>query len=216
MPPLEDELRLALHGRASTVAPPPDPFPGVERRARGLRRRRVAASLAGTALAVLVVAGAVPLLTPDRTAAPDATDVATSAPAPASPYAFDPEQPWPYRGDRAVLDEGLNEWRRAWAVREPGASFVPLYGRVWEPSGRPEVVFVSVDPTRDELLYGVATTGQSGPGFLVAGDRPAPAPASRSSLTETRAGSGCWSSQLLSPSACSTSRTVGPRSTWRA
>lgn len=177
MPPLDDELRAALHGRAATLTPSPDPLAGVERRARGLRRRRVGASVAGTALAVLAVAGAVPLLAPDRTA-PAPGDVATSAPSPspspaASPYAFDPEQPWEYRGDRAVLGDGtLEEWRREWAVREPGAELVPLYGRVWEPSGLPEVVFASVSPTRDELVYGVATTSETGARFLVAGDTP--------------------------------------------
>ncbi|MDP9435273.1 MAG: hypothetical protein M3P93_08815, partial [Actinomycetota bacterium] len=57
MPPIDDELRAALAGRAAMLAPPADPMAGIERRARSIRRRRTGASVAGTALAVLAVVG---------------------------------------------------------------------------------------------------------------------------------------------------------------
>ena len=65
MSPLDDELHDALHGRAATIVPPPDPMAGIERRAKGIRRRRLAASVAGGALALSAVAVAVPALLPD-------------------------------------------------------------------------------------------------------------------------------------------------------
>ena len=166
MPPSRMSSGARCRAGPATLAPSADPFAGVEGRARGLRRRRTAASLVGTALAVLVVAGAVPLLTPDRTAAPGPTDVATSAPAPASPYAFDPEQPWPYRGDEAVRRDGLDAWQRAWAEEEPGGELLPLFGRTDEASGRLELVFASRSATRRELLYVVRDSSEAGPRFL--------------------------------------------------
>ena len=62
MTPIDDELRNLLHARADVLTPSADPLGGVERRARRMRRNRVAASVAGAALAVSAVAVAIPLL----------------------------------------------------------------------------------------------------------------------------------------------------------
>ncbi|MCW2776944.1 MAG: hypothetical protein JWN17_669 [Frankiales bacterium] len=165
---LEDVLRSALSGRAATLAPPVDPFAGVERRARGMHRRRAGAAVAGTALAVLAVVAAVPLLSAGPSG-PAPGRVATSTAPTASPgrYAFDPDSPWPYRGDTTVRDAHLAVWQRDWAAREAGATLVPLYGQVDEPSGHPELVFVSRLPGDDALTVGVATTDATGSRFVV-------------------------------------------------
>ena len=181
---LDEQLRATLQGRAATLAPPSDPFPGVERRARGLRRRRVAASVAGTALAVLAVAGAVPLLAPDRSALPGPSDVATAPPsvapspaasgpapsstatAPASAYALDPAAPWRYRGQTDLGGVATTQRRevaayaRAWTERHPGTQVTPVFGQVWEPSGQAEVVVVSTGG--DGARWGVLAGGESG------------------------------------------------------
>ncbi|MCW2587053.1 MAG: hypothetical protein JWN55_2569, partial [Frankiales bacterium] len=46
MSPLDDQLRAAMHARADVLAPSPDPLAGIEARARGIKRRRAAASVA--------------------------------------------------------------------------------------------------------------------------------------------------------------------------
>ncbi|MCW2607475.1 MAG: hypothetical protein JWO60_2168 [Frankiales bacterium] len=168
MPPLEDELRAVLQGRAATLAPPVDPVPGVERRVRALRRRRTGAALVGTALAVLAVAAAVPLLSPDRSAAPDPSDQATSAPSTppspsasaSDPLALAPDAPWAYRGDVALRAQQAS-LSQSWTARHPGTtSVVPLFGRVWEPSGRPEVVLLARGTGGDS--WGVVTSSEAG------------------------------------------------------
>ena len=85
MSPIDDELRTALQRRATGVAPSPDPLAGIERRAGRMRRNRVAASVAGTVLAVAAVATAVPLLS--GAPAPDAPPVATAPSAAPTPSA---------------------------------------------------------------------------------------------------------------------------------
>lgn len=85
MSPIDDQLRSALHARADVLPPSPDPLVGVEARARRLRRRRVAASVAGAALAVAAAGIAVPALLPGpatSTLTPATTPSATQTAAP--------------------------------------------------------------------------------------------------------------------------------------
>lgn len=157
---LDDQLRAALHRRANALPPSPDPLAGVERRARGLRRRRLAASVAGSALAVLAVVGAVPLLTPDRTSGPAPGELATSAPSPSaapSRYALDPADPWDYRGTelpQRERDALLAEWQAV----HPSGTLTPLFGQVWEPSQQLEVLFLDARSG----LYGYAQGSEGG------------------------------------------------------
>ena len=57
---IDDELRELLRDRAEHVVPPANPMSGIERRARAIGRRRKAATVAGSALSVLVIAVVVP------------------------------------------------------------------------------------------------------------------------------------------------------------
>ncbi|MCU1587994.1 MAG: hypothetical protein JWN31_1487 [Frankiales bacterium] len=84
MSPLDDELHDALHNQAATIDPPADPMAGIERRARGLHRRRLAATIAGGAVVVAAVAFTVPALIPDSTA-PSPGPFATGGPATLDP-----------------------------------------------------------------------------------------------------------------------------------
>ena len=172
---LDEQLRATLHGRAAALDPLADPLAGIERRARGLRRRRLAASVGGTALAVAAVAGAVPLLEPDRGAAPsDVASPPSSAPSarPSAPSGtrpgLDPLAPWAYRGDPALV--GTQEraaFRWAWAARlgrdEREVSWSPLFGQVWEPSGLTEIAYVATDEVSGASSFGVVVAGQDGP-----------------------------------------------------
>src|SRR4051794_37891147 len=112
MTPIDDELRSLLHARADVLTPAADPLGGVERRARRMRRNRVAASVAGAALAVSAVAVAVPFLRPgdDGGTTQFATQLPSSqaSPSPATvpAGALDPQHPWAYRGDPSVLRNG--------------------------------------------------------------------------------------------------------------
>ncbi len=169
---LDEELREALSRRARSLDPAPDPLAGIERRARGIRRRRAAAAVTSTALAVLAVVGAGSLLGPDGPGRKPGEVATSAAPTPAAtpsayPAALDLADPWPYRGDRAVIADrdGLT---RAWSDSHPGTtSVVPLFGQVWEPSGQPEVV-VLARGTSDR--WGVLTGSEAG--WQVAVDQP--------------------------------------------
>src|SRR3954468_16455966 len=106
MTPLDDELRSLLHSRADGVAPAPDPLGGIERRAKRMRRNRVGASVAGSALVVAAIAVAVPTLVPDRDGASSVANTPTPTATPADvptrnhgPSDLDPAHPWAYRGD---------------------------------------------------------------------------------------------------------------------
>jgi hypothetical protein len=166
MSPIDDELRALLSDRASAVPPAPDPLGGIERRAKRMRRNRVAASVAGTALAVAAVALTVPALLPDRDEpAVVATQLPSSAASPSagalSPAALDPQHPWPYRGDPAVVaGSELVTLRAEWSAKHPGTTLTPLFGQVYEPSAKPEIVFVSTAQGDDR--WGVATSSESG------------------------------------------------------
>ena len=184
MSPLDDELRAALHGRATVVPPSADPLAGIERRAARMRRNRVAASVAGTVLAVAAVASAVPLLQAAVAPGPDVPRVASAPPTvlpstPPSPagspppvsYVLDPATPWEPRGLPAQeLGEGTLETVRrelATARGVPPASVAlsPLFGQRYEPSGQVELVYVAqVDGA---ARWGVARATESGPELAV-------------------------------------------------
>ena len=90
MTPIDDHLRTTLSTRAAGLTPSPDPFTGIEQRARGLRRRRAGMAVAGAALAAAAVGLAVPAVVGGGSTRP--TQVATS------PSALDADHPWTYRG----------------------------------------------------------------------------------------------------------------------
>ena len=193
MPPLDDELRAALATRAAMLAPSPDPMAGVERRARSIRRRRTAASVAGTALAVLAVVGVGAALTPGSALLPEPGPVATPGPtqepAPPAPgptstpppdgrtpapardaSILDPARPWQLRGQTGLLpDAELPALRDSWAARHPGTSAAPLYVQSYEPAGTTEVVVVA---DGDRPRWGVLRSSESG--FEVVVDEPLP------------------------------------------
>lgn len=171
MSPLDDELRAALRGRAYEITPSPDPLAGIERRARRIRRNRVAASVAGSALAVALVAVAVPALVP--TAAPMPVTPATSpSPSPvALSAAFSFSSPWAYRGAGEVIANGnaetfTREWALSKAVEPDQVDFVPLYGEVVEVSGDARVVYAARVRVTGVAEYGVVLATESGPEFL--------------------------------------------------
>ena len=86
---------------------------------------------------------------------------------PTAALTLDPSSPWAYRGDSAILTNGLlATMRRDWEAKHPGPTLTPLFGQVYEPSRRPEVTFVAGD------RWGVATTSESGTDFVW--DQPLP------------------------------------------
>ena len=180
MSPIDDELRAALRGRASVLTPAPDPLAGIERRAKRIRRNRVAASVAGSALAVAAIALAVPTLTPSAAprpvlpaaSTPPASPEPTVAPDALSPYALDPADPWPYRGDPTVrvpadLDAYTIEWAGRRGVLTDDVRLTPLFGQVYEPSGAPELVYLATLTSSGESWWGVAQAAADGPVLLV-------------------------------------------------
>lgn len=188
MSPIDDELRTALHRRATAVPPSPDPLAGIERRAGRMRRNRIAASVAGSVLAVAAVATGVPLLlTPTVPDAPPValtppTAVPTAAPTavvPTTSYALDPRAPWEYRGTpldelgQGFLATARREYATKRGVAEDAVVLTPLWGQVDEPSARSELVFVASVDGADR--WGLVQAGESGPEFPV--DEPLPDPA---------------------------------------
>jgi hypothetical protein len=176
MSPLDDELRAALHGRATGLRPSPDPLAGVERRATRIRRRRTVAAVAGSALAVAAVALAVPALTPSsgpEPQAPAATpSTVTTSPSPQapSPQAFSFDDPWEFRGDRATLADGsleplTREWAALKGVAESSVDVVPLYGEVFESSRVAQVVYAARVRASQEMEYGLVLAREGGPEF---------------------------------------------------
>ena len=166
MTPLDGELREALSARAATVRPAPDPLAGIERRARGLRRRRTGLAALGAALSVTAVAVAVPTFAvpadrPARLAGPT-----SSAGVPAEEYGLHADRPWPYRGVALSRLDGLpRRAARVWAERhgvpEDDVTLTPLYGQVYESSGRPELVYLVHRRGSEQLFWGVAQDGLS-------------------------------------------------------
>ena len=180
MTPIDDELRAALQGRASALAPSPDPLAGIERRAKRIQRTRIGAAVAASALAVSAIAVAVPALQSATSSGPDTPPFATAPASPtpdASPYALNPQEPWDYRGaDLELLGPGTLKTIETELGVKRGASDVqltPLFGQVYEPSQQFTLVYLAeVD---GELRWGVSETPtDSGPEFLL--DEPLPDP----------------------------------------
>jgi hypothetical protein len=175
MSPINDELRAALHGRASTIAPSPDPLADIERRAKRIRRNRIGAAVAASALAVSVIALAVPALQSAVSSGPNVPNFATAAPsedytADNALYALDPKNPWRYRGaDLELLGPGtLDTIAREFGIKH-GTNDVelnPLFGQVWEPSRKFELFFLAkVDGS---YRWGVSETpNDAGPEWLL-------------------------------------------------
>jgi hypothetical protein len=175
MSPLSDELRTALSSRTDSIELSPDFVTGVERRARRMHRNRVAATVAGSALAVsaLGVGGPMVASTLTRDAAPPmATSGPTQVVEQGPSYALDPADPWAYRGDPALLGNGMLETATLeWAVRhgdEPAdVSFTPLYGQAYEPAGgATELVYVATDGS-GQAFWGVAVESEAGPELVL-------------------------------------------------
>ncbi|MDT7551007.1 MAG: hypothetical protein QOE84_3401, partial [Actinomycetota bacterium] len=194
MSPLDDELRALFQERADVLAPSADPMAGIERRAKRMRRNRVAASVAGTALAVAAIAVAVPSLVPGRDGAasqlgstPSPSVVASPSPAHSyGPNELDPQHPWTYRGDSSLLVYGnITTLLREWQIRHPGSVINPVFGQVYAPTKAPEIVFVSHAPGEDR--WGVSTTTESGTEFLVDELLPVPSTALMAVLPGERA-----------------------------
>ena len=170
MAPLDDELRTVLLARAAGVTPAADPMAGIERRARGLRRRRLTASLTGVALAVATAAVGVSTLQPAPRRATPAPFASSTAPAPSN--ALDPAMPWDYRGEpsaRVVLESAAAaRWQDAHHVSD--ARFQLVYGQVYEPSGRAEAVYVA--QVGGQASWGLAQDTASG--VVLEQDQPLP------------------------------------------
>ena len=159
MTPIDDELRAAMHARADVLTPSPDPLAGIESTARGMRRRRVAATVAGAALAVSAVAVAVPSLTsggttrtPNQLASPNQSLSTSDA------Y-LDPAHPWAFRG--RISDGSRDAFQREWQVKHPGSTMTLLFGQTYEPSGQEEALFVASGPDGDRRGFVRGT--ESGP-----------------------------------------------------
>lgn len=166
MSPIDDELRRALSGRAQAVTPAADPLAGIERRAKQIRRNRVGAAIAGSALAVAAVAAVVPAVQ-SGTSAPQREQYAEPTPTPApetetSQYALDPANPWALRGtpvDRSTRNAIQEQY--ADVVRGREVRVTPLFAQVHESSQQLEVVFVAeVD---GGYRWGVAQTSAQAP-----------------------------------------------------
>lgn len=182
---MDDEVRATLRERADLIPPPLDVFDRVEARAKRIHRNRVAASAAGAVAAVAAVAIVVPIVvtgssghraatTPPTNAATQEPTEQPTQPAPAGKYALDPAKPWAYRGDQKVVaSPTLDKFRQDWAARHPGSVLQPLWGDIYEPSQRPELVFVA--QVGDAARWGMAMAAPDGSQFVV--DAPLPSDA---------------------------------------
>lgn len=177
MSPIDDELRAALHGRAQVLTPSPDPLAGIERRAKRMRRNRAGAALAGSALAVALVAAAVPAVQSAVAPREDVPTVADSQPPVADldldRYALDPTAPWRFRG-KPVSEGDRARIQGEYATRTGGAEVLvtPLYGGAV--GDRDEVVFLAdVD---GESRWGIASYPTEA-GLQIVWDEPLPEPA---------------------------------------
>lgn len=181
MSPLDDELRAALRGRATALAPSPDPLAGIEQRAKRLQRNRIGAAVAGSVLAVALVAAVVPALQSSMTAPRPPQVAASDPPAPdldLTRYALDvdaPQNAWGFRG-RPVSEQDRALIQREYATRTGGSevTVTPLYGGFDESAARDEVVFVAdVD---GKSRWGIASyPGEAG--LEIVWDEPLPKPA---------------------------------------
>ena len=115
MSPIDDELRATFRSRAAALVPSPDPLAGIERRAAKMRRNRIAAAVAGSALAVTALAVAVPALVGSSAPPRGFATVAPSSPpsSPATSYRPPNALRWPTVAATSGLD---GQVKSAWAV----------------------------------------------------------------------------------------------------
>lgn len=203
MTPLDDELRTALGRRADLVSPAADPFEGIERRARGIRRRRGLAAVLGTTAAVAAIALAVPAVIGSTSASrgPVATTPPTSPPA----VVVDDARPanavlWPSGplGD-ADLDGAVRtafasqvgdapeavQGDQLWIGASPDGELALGWYQLWSPQS-PEAVLV--------LAYGAP----GGPATLGSHQQTSPGP-DLAGLADTARGRGTWVAALGAP-----------------
>ena len=150
MSPLDDELRTLLSDRADRLLPAANPLLGVERRARRMRRNRVAASIGGAAIAVAAIALAVPSVLPDRdvggpvtyadSPSPEPSESLSASPTIAAPV---PPQDWPSRGSATPAALAFAKQQYAKAVQLPpnGVDLRLLWGG--SPDGGPQVLLAA-------------------------------------------------------------------------
>ena len=197
MSPIDDELRAVLTARAGQLQPSPhqlseDVLPGVERRARRIRRNRIAVSVAGAALVISGLAVVVPALTPgggtDRVTPPTMASqpptpspAVTSLPASAAPRP-DNALDWPAT---PLADDGLDRGvRLVWAEQDgvdpadvqgeqlfmektPEGVSVGWY-QLWQPGGSATAVMAHDNSEGPALLGRHQVTPQGGaPKLLV-------------------------------------------------
>lgn len=174
MSPLDDELRRAMSERALRVQPAADPLADIERRARQIRRTRLACLALGVTVLVAGSAIAVPTLieatgtenapevrlttVPEPSAVPTPDRPPTPAPTSRPAGTLDPADPWPYRGERSVRTDFLAQVQAAWEGEHPDSTVSPLFGRVYEPSQQPELVFVASGPDGNWWGFAQRTT----------------------------------------------------------
>ena len=217
MTPLDDQVRSALSARTSDLPLPPGLLDGVERRARRMRRQRAGGAVAGSVLAVSLLAVGVPALT-GSTSIVQPAPPASSAPSPSptatarTSYSLAPDAPWAYRGDplpQGTAETVAREWATAHRVAEGEVTLSPLYG---EASGDELVlVFLASHPDLD-VRWGVARSTESGPELAL--DAPLDAGPTVLQWAFTRDGAD----RLLAVAAPGTTLEYGPdaASEWRA
>jgi hypothetical protein len=171
MSPIDDELRSALSSRTGTVGLSPDFLSGVERRAGRMRRRRVAATVAGSALAVSALGLGGPLVasTLTRDSGPPTVAAPQQTVDPAARYDLQAGHLWPFRGDAAARDDMAGatavQWAATQGARPDDVELVPLWAEVFEPSGVATLVFLAREGT-GPWHWAVASSGESGPEVL--------------------------------------------------
>ncbi len=117
---IDEQLRNALHERADGLTAPPDPVAAIERRARGIHRRRVATAVAGATMVLAAVGAATPAIMNALDGGTPSTPYAVSPPSTSASPSQVPDPStvlgWPMAGDPAVaasLSEGqMYAWVR--------------------------------------------------------------------------------------------------------
>lgn len=179
MSPLDDQLRNALHARADVLAPAPDPLAGIEQRARGLRRRRLAAAVAGSAVAVSLVAVGIPVLQ-DAGARTHPAPLASTGPSPNDDRL--PEAPaplnvlgsWPERGaDGPATQDVLTRFAEARGQAGTAAQYRPLFSGRTASGVRYTVGQAWLTGESVAHTVGLATGGANGPEFFLGPETPA-------------------------------------------
>ena len=164
MAPLDDELRAALRTRADALAPSPDPLAGIERRARGIRRRRIAASVAGAALAVSAVAVGATALQPAGRPGPAPFASPSVAPSGAAVTSQRPRnaEGWPTLAGTSAFDVLVKTtWAAAHRAKPADVSLEVLYRGVTGDAGQVGAyqLWTSVTPAR--IVIAAATNGRT-------------------------------------------------------